>query len=201
MPKRPPRPPSNVRANVRAARPPGPPRPPSRAVPARGAPVPSAPDADGEAGEENEEDLDDGRDETDEPGVLEAVTSAAEPIRRAGRVAIIGRPNVGKSTLLNALIGERIAITSRHPQTTRDQIVGVLTDGDAQLVFVDTPGVHEARNKLGSRMNQQARDGARGADVVVFLTDVSSKPKPEMRREDARIPGNDPSGQPRSSSP
>ena len=81
-------------------------------------------------------------------------------IRRAGRVAIIGRPNVGKSTLLNALLGEPIAITSRHPQTTRDRIAGVLTEGDAQLVFVDTPGVHGARTKLGARMNQEAREGA-----------------------------------------
>jgi GTP-binding protein Era len=115
--------------------------------------------------------------------------AVAGPIRRAGRVAIIGRPNVGKSTLLNALIGEPIAITSRHPQTTRDRIVGILTEGDAQLVFVDTPGVHAARNRLGARMNQEAREGALGADVIVFLTDVSSIPKPTMRAEDLRILG------------
>jgi GTP-binding protein Era len=114
---------------------------------------------------------------------------APQAIRWAGRVAIIGRPNVGKSTLLNALLGEPIAITSRHPQTTRDRIAGVLTEGDAQIVFVDTPGVHEARTKLGARMNQEAREGARDADVVLFLTDVSSVPKPGMRAEDTRILG------------
>jgi GTP-binding protein Era len=113
--------------------------------------------------------------------------SGPPAIRRAGRVAIVGRANVGKSTLLNALLGEPIAIISRHPQTTRDRIAGVLVDGDAQLVFVDTPGVHKARNKLGARMNQEAREGARDADVVVFVTDVSPELKQTMRAEDARI--------------
>ncbi len=122
--------------------------------------------------------------------------STPPPLRRAGRVAIIGRPNVGKSTLLNALLGEAIAITSRHPQTTRDRIAGVLIEGDAQLVFVDTPGVHAARNKLGARMNQEAREGARDADVIVFLTDVSSIPKPTMRAEDLRILGTIPADKP-----
>ena len=114
-------------------------------------------------------------------------SSESHGIRRSGRVAIIGRANVGKSTLLNALLGEPIAITSRHPQTTRDRIVGVLTDGDAQLVFVDTPGVHQARTKLGARMNQEAREGARDADVVVFLTSVSNELRETMRDADARI--------------
>src|SRR5271156_1611473 len=125
------------------------------------------------------------------PGDREEAPELPPPqvVRRAGRVAIIGRPNVGKSTLLNAILGEPIAITSRHPQTTRDRIAGVLSEGDAQLVFVDTPGVHIARTKLGARMNQEAREGARDADVVVFLTDVSSAPKPGMRAEDPRILG------------
>jgi len=91
---------------------------------------------------------------------------------RAGRIAIVGRPNVGKSTLLNALVGERIAITSHHPQTTRDRIQGVVTQGKTQYVLVDTPGVHRARTKLGSRMNQQAREALEGADAILFLTDV-----------------------------
>ena len=123
-------------------------------------------------------------------------TLDAPAIRRAGRVAIIGRPNVGKSTLLNALLGEPIAITSRHPQTTRDRIAGILTEGDAQLVFVDTPGVHVARTRLGARMNQEAREGALGADVIVFITDVSSIPKPTMRAEDLRIFGTIPEDKP-----
>src|SRR5580700_6419190 len=96
-------------------------------------------------------------------------TLDAPAIRRAGRVAIIGRPNVGKSTLLNALLGEPIAITSRHPQTTRGVVRGVLTTGDAQYVFIDTPGVHEARTRLGHRMNSASRDAVRDADVVVLL--------------------------------
>jgi GTP-binding protein Era len=114
-------------------------------------------------------------------------SKTSKPIHRSGRVAIIGRPNVGKSTLLNAVLGEAIAITSRHPQTTRDRIAGVLSREGAQLVFVDTPGVHEARTRLGARMNQEAREGTLDADVVVFLTSVSSVPRPTMRAEDLRI--------------
>ena len=91
---------------------------------------------------------------------------------RAGHIAIVGRPNVGKSTLLNALLGESIAITSHHPQTTRDRILGVVSEADTQFIFVDTPGVHRAKTMLGARMNQEARDAARGADVIVFMTDI-----------------------------
>jgi len=83
----------------------------------------------------------------------------------------MGKPNVGKSTLLNAVLGEPIAIVSSTPQTTRDTILGVVTRGATQLGFVDTPGLHHARNKLGSRMNDAARDAAREADVVVLVTD------------------------------
>lgn len=90
---------------------------------------------------------------------------------RSGRVAIVGRPNVGKSTLLNALLGEPIAITSPHPQTTRDAVRGVLTVGDTQFVFVDTPGVHAARSKLGEHMNEAAREEAREADALVFVVE------------------------------
>ncbi len=106
---------------------------------------------------------------------------------RAGRIAIVGRPNVGKSTLLNALLGEPIAITSKHPQTTRDQILGVVTEGDTQFIFVDTPGVHRARHKLGERMNSLARDAARDADVVVFMTDVGNDARTLMSEEDRTI--------------
>ena len=86
-------------------------------------------------------------------------------------MAIVGRPNVGKSTLLNALLGEPIAITSPHPQTTRDAVRGVLTVGDTQFVFVDTPGVHAARSKLGEHMNEAAREEAREADALVFVVE------------------------------
>ena len=93
---------------------------------------------------------------------------------RAGRIALVGRPNVGKSTLLNAILGEPIAITSPHPQTTRDAVRGVLTVGDTQFVFVDTPGLHAAKTRLGERMNLEAREQAREADAVVLVVDVSA---------------------------
>jgi GTPase len=115
---------------------------------------------------------------------------------RAGRVAILGRPNVGKSTLLNALVGERIAITSSHPQTTRDQIRGILTDEEAQLVFIDTPGVHRARTKLGARMNQLARDATRDCEIVFFITDLAPGTSAQIRDVDlailAQVPENTP---------
>jgi GTP-binding protein Era len=94
---------------------------------------------------------------------------------RAGRIALVGRPNVGKSTLLNALLGEPIAITSPHPQTTREAVRGVLTVNDTQYVFVDTPGLHAARTRLGERMNEVARKAAQDADAVVLMTDVPQR--------------------------
>jgi GTP-binding protein Era len=90
---------------------------------------------------------------------------------RSGRVALLGRPNVGKSTLLNALLGEPIAIISSHPQTTRDVVRGVMTRGTTQYVFLDTPGVHSAKNRLGTWRNEAARGQAREADVVVLLVE------------------------------
>jgi GTPase len=100
--------------------------------------------------------------------------SPAPPLAapRAGRVALVGRPNVGKSTLLNTLLGEPIAIVSLHPQTTRDTVRGVLTAGDTQCVFVDTPGLHEPRTRLGQWMNETARQAAREADVLVLLVEA-----------------------------
>jgi GTPase len=106
-----------------------------------------------------------------------------EAVPRAGTVALLGRPNVGKSTLLNALLGERIAITSHHPQTTRDRIAGIVNHGPHQLVFLDTPGIHKARHRLGERMNDVASATASEADVVVFMTEGA----PEPRKEDLAI--------------
>jgi GTPase len=101
--------------------------------------------------------------------------TAAEPpacSTRSGRVALVGLPNVGKSTLLNALLGERIAIVSPHPQTTRVAVRGVLTKKATQYVFVDTPGVHAPRTRLGRWMNDVARQAARDADVLVLVAEV-----------------------------
>jgi GTP-binding protein Era len=95
---------------------------------------------------------------------------------RSGRVALLGRPNVGKSTLLNTLLGEPIAITSQHPQTTRDAVRGVLTVGGTQYVFVDTPGLHAAKTRLGHRMNDLARETARDADAVVLVVETRADP-------------------------
>jgi GTP-binding protein Era len=96
-------------------------------------------------------------------------SSPAISVTRAGRVAIVGRPNVGKSTLLNALIGEPIAITSPHPQTTRTTVRGVSTVGDSQYVWLDAPGFHSPRTELGREMNRAAHRALRDADVAVVL--------------------------------
>ena len=104
---------------------------------------------------------------------------------RSGTIALIGRPNVGKSTLLNAMLGTRLAITSHHPQTTRDRIAGILTTDRTQFVFLDTPGVHKPKNRLGQRMNDLATGTAADADVVVFVVDVGPAAAPEVRPDDA----------------
>jgi GTP-binding protein Era len=106
---------------------------------------------------------------------------------RVATVAIIGRPNVGKSTLLNALVGQPLAITSHHPQTTRERILGVHTEDGLQLVFTDTPGMHAPRNRLGEFMNQEAETAASGGDIVVFVTDVGPKVAAEMRADDLAL--------------
>lgn len=92
---------------------------------------------------------------------------------RSGFVALIGRPNVGKSTLLNALVGQKIAIMSHRPQTTRNQIRGVLTTDDAQLVFIDTPGIHKPKHRLGEFMVETAESTLKEVDVVCWVCDVT----------------------------
>lgn len=90
---------------------------------------------------------------------------------RSGFVAILGRPNVGKSTLLNAIVGEKVSITSATPNTTRHAIRGILTDEETQVVFVDTPGLHRPKSALGGRMNATARQSTSGVDVVIAMLD------------------------------
>jgi len=98
---------------------------------------------------------------------------------RSGFVALAGKPNVGKSTLMNAFLGQKVAIVSSKPQTTRTRILGILTRPDAQVIFVDTPGVHDPRHKLGEFMVQTAAQVIADSDVVLFLADVSELPSQE----------------------
>jgi len=91
---------------------------------------------------------------------------------RSGYVAIIGRPNVGKSTLLNYILGQKLSITSRKPQTTRHKIMGIKTENDVQVVYVDTPGMHENHDKALNRyMNKAAQSAVKDVDVIVFMID------------------------------
>lgn len=92
---------------------------------------------------------------------------------KSGFVSLIGRPNVGKSTLLNNLIGEKVAITSNKPQTTRNNIQGIYNEKHLQIVFVDTPGIHRPRHKLGEMLNKQAYYTINDVDIILFLVDAS----------------------------
>ncbi len=92
---------------------------------------------------------------------------------RSGFVALVGRPNVGKSTLLNQILGQKVSIVSDKPQTTRTQIRGVLHREDAQVVFVDTPGIHKPRTLMGERLNERAIDSLSDVDVVCLLVDAA----------------------------
>ena len=92
---------------------------------------------------------------------------------RCGFVSLVGRPNVGKSSLLNSILDIKIAITSNVSGTTRNIIQGIYNDDDSQIVFVDTPGIHKPINKLGNLLNKKAYDNTEGVDVILFLIDVS----------------------------
>lgn len=92
---------------------------------------------------------------------------------RSGFVGLIGRPNVGKSTLVNSIVGKKVAITSNKPQTTRNIIHGIYTDNDSQIVFVDTPGIHKPNHKLGKYLNKQAYYSIDDVDVILMLVDAS----------------------------
>jgi GTP-binding protein Era len=100
---------------------------------------------------------------------------------KSGFVAVIGRPNVGKSTLMNRIVGQKVAIVSPKPQTTRSRILGILTHQDVQVIFVDTPGIHQPHHKLGQAMVATATRAIPDADVVLFVADVSALPTDEDR--------------------
>ncbi len=93
---------------------------------------------------------------------------------KCGFVSLVGRPNVGKSTLLNSILGMKLAITSNVSGTTRNVIQGIYNDDDSQIIFVDTPGIHKPSRKLESLMNKRAYDNTEGVDVILFLVDIAS---------------------------
>ena len=94
---------------------------------------------------------------------------------KSGFVSIVGRPNAGKSTLLNSIVGRKIAITSETAQTTRNIIQGIYHGNDLQIIFIDTPGIHKPKDKLGRVLNKQAYYSLSDVDVILFLIDVTKK--------------------------
>ena len=97
-------------------------------------------------------------------------------MKRTGFFAIVGRPNVGKSTLLNRILGEKVAIVSSKPQTTRNRILGIETRGEDQFVFIDTPGIFNAKNTLGDYMVRIATGSMQDGDAVILVADAAYKP-------------------------
>ena len=117
-----------------------------------------------------------------EPEDFQDPELATPPGFRSGFVAIVGKPNVGKSTLLNALLGQKISIVTSKPQTTRDRILGILTQEMAQVIFIDTPGIHTPKNSLGEYMVTTATEAIGEGDVIVFMVDLTDWPDDNDRR-------------------
>ncbi len=107
---------------------------------------------------------------------------------KSGFIAITGRPNAGKSTLLNHLVGEKVAIVSNKPQTTRTKILGVYTQPDLQMVLIDTPGIHKPHNKLGQRMEKYIYTATQDIDVLIYVIDCNIKPQ-ELELEKEALAG------------
>lgn len=105
--------------------------------------------------------------------ILANTTDLSE--KKVGYVAIIGRPNVGKSTFINTLIGEKIAITSNIPQTTRNKILAMYNDKETQIIFFDTPGIHESNKRFNEQINSQALSSLRDSEIVLYFIDSSRK--------------------------
>lgn len=106
---------------------------------------------------------------------------------RSGFVAVVGKPNVGKSSLVNALVGHKVAIISPKPQTTRRRLLGILTQPEAQVIFVDTPGIHQPRQAINRFMVNEAEAALKDSEVILFVTDVSQPPDEDDRRVAERI--------------
>jgi GTP-binding protein Era len=107
------------------------------------------------------------------------MSSSPSPEFRSGFVAVMGRPNVGKSTLVNLLLGQKVAAVSPRPQTTRKRQLGIFTSPAAQVIFIDTPGLHQPHHKLGEAMNLQAQEALQDADLILWIVDTSQDPTPE----------------------
>lgn len=126
------------------------------------------------------------------PFEVPSAQDAGGSVFRAGFVAVVGRPNVGKSTLINTLLGQKIAIVSPKPQTTRNRLLGILTQPEAQVVFIDTPGIHVPLHKLGEVMVKTAEAALPDADLVLWVVDVSVPPHEEDRQVSRVLAANAP---------
>jgi GTPase len=125
-------------------------------------------------------------------GITSTEAEADERVTRSGFIAILGKPNVGKSTLLNTMLGVKVAPITSKPQTTRRGVRGIFTQDDSQLVFVDTPGLHRAKDALGSYMNREVRSALVDVEAVLWVVDLRRPPGDEDREVARLLGGIDP---------